>query len=351
MTIYFYLSIFFTSLCFYLFLKKQKININEDEIFKFLAIVLSLIASFRWKVGGDWETYLTTYERSNLSLINFDWSFIFELINYIFSSLQTGIYGVNLFVSSIFFLALYRLGKLLNFNLVLILLISFSLVYFNGIMGYVRQTLSLVFLIFSVECLLKDKKNFSLFMFSLAIFTHIASVVLFPIYFYLVFKNFKLAFIIILIVLFSSILGITRLEVAYREFVFKGMISLGALFRSIPLLICCIIYLIYRKKISTNTKILKFITDYLCFLSIFLILLIFLSPGFSAIADRLAFYMVIFQIIVIGQIFSKLIKYTNKNYLHYITFVSISYFSITFSWLIFGDYSVYWLDYNFLYLR
>ncbi len=351
MTIYFYLSIFFASLCFYLFLKKQKINIDEDDIFKFLAIVLSLIASFRWKVGGDWETYLITFERSKLSLINFDWSLVFELINYIFSSLQTGVYGVNLFVSSIFFLALYRFGKLLNFNLVLILLISFSLVYFNGIMGYVRQTLSLVFLIFSIEFLIKDKRYSSLFMFSLAIFTHIASIALFPIYFYLLIKNLKLIFVIMLIILFSSILGITRLEVAYNEFVFKGMISLGAFFRSIPLLICSLIYLIYRKKYFLNTKIFRFITDYLCFLSIFLIILILLSPAFSAIADRLSFYMVIFQIIVIGQIFSKLIKYTNKNYLHYLTFTSISYFSLTFSWLIFGDYSVYWLDYNFLYLR
>ena len=48
MTIFIYL--FFSSFLFILI--KQKININEDEIFKFLALILSLIASFRWKVGG-----------------------------------------------------------------------------------------------------------------------------------------------------------------------------------------------------------------------------------------------------------------------------------------------------------
>ena len=61
--------------------------------------------------------------------------------------------------------------------------------------------------------------------------------------------------------------------------------------------------------------------------------------------------MVIFQIIIISQIFNKVIKYKNKNYLHYFTFVSVSYFLLTFSWFIFGDYSIYWLDYNFLYLK
>ena len=351
MTIYFYLSIFFSSLFFYLFLIKKKININEDEIFKFLALILSLIASFRWKVGGDWETYLVTFERSNLSLINFEWSIVFEIVNYFFSFLKTGIYGVNLFISLIFFFALYRLGKFINSNLILIFLIFFSLIYFNGIMGYVRQTLSLVFLIFSIECLVKEKKYLCLLMFSFAIFTHIASIVMLPIDFYIFHKNLKFLFIMILIGLFSSILGFTRLEIAYNEFILKGMISLGALFRSIPLFICCVIYFIYRNKILFKFKALNFILDYLFILSIFLVLLVFLSPAFSAVADRLSFYMVIFQIIIISQIFNKVIKYKNKNYLHYFTFVSVSYFLLTFSWFIFGDYSIYWLDYNFLYLK
>ena len=215
---------------------------------------MSLIASFRWKVGGDWETYLVTFERSNLSLINFEWSIVFEIVNYFFSFLKTGIYGVNLFISLIFFFALYRLGKFINSNLILILLISFSLVYFNGIMGYVRQTLSLVFLIFSIECLVKEKKYLCLLMFSFAIFTHIASIVMLPIYFYIFHKNLKFLFIMILIGLFSSILGFTRLEIAYNEFILKGMISLGALFRSIPLFICCVIYFIIEIKFYLNLK-------------------------------------------------------------------------------------------------
>ena len=76
------------------------------------------------------ETYLITYERSRFDEINFNWSIIFELINY-FSLLKTGVYGVNLFISSVFYIALYRLVKSLKFDLLLILIISVSLVYFN----------------------------------------------------------------------------------------------------------------------------------------------------------------------------------------------------------------------------
>ena len=163
MTLYFYLSIFFVTIFSYIFVEKKVINIHKDDVYKFLVIILCLIASFRWKVGGDWETYLITYERSRFDEINFNWSVIFELINYFFSLLKTGVYGVNLFISSVFYIALYRLVKSLKFDLLLILIISVSLVYFNGIMGYVRQTLSLVFLILSLDQYYKNKKQISFF--------------------------------------------------------------------------------------------------------------------------------------------------------------------------------------------
>jgi len=351
MTIYFYLSIFIVTIFSYIFVESKKINIDKNEIFKFLSIVLIFISSFRWGVGGDWETYLYTYERSNINFVNFSWSFIYELTNFIFSSLGTGIYGVNLFVSSIFFIALYRFGKLLNFDLLLILLISFSLVFFNGIMGYVRQTLSLVFFIFSLELFLRNKKDFSLAVFLIAVFTHLSSIIFLPIYFYSYFKNIKVILAIVAVSIMTVLLGFNILKIAFNEFVFKGMISLGASFRSITLIICCFIYLFYRKKLYSSFKNLKFITDYLFILSVFLIGLIFLSSAFSAIADRLSLFMVIFQIIIIGQFFNKVIKSKNKNYIHHAIFISVLYYLITFSWFIFGDYSIYWLDYNFMYFE
>ena len=90
MTLYFYLSIFLITIFSYIIVEKKIINIQKDDIYKFLAIILCLIASFRWQVGGDWETYLITYDRSGFDEINFNWSIVFEFINYIFSSLNTG---------------------------------------------------------------------------------------------------------------------------------------------------------------------------------------------------------------------------------------------------------------------
>ena len=103
MTIYYYLSIFASTLFAFIFLEKSKKKIDKNQIYIILAITFIIISSFRWKVGGDWETYLFTYNRSNPNLITFNWSFVFEIINYFFSNLRTGIFGVNIFVSSIFF--------------------------------------------------------------------------------------------------------------------------------------------------------------------------------------------------------------------------------------------------------
>ena len=49
-------------------------------------------------------------------------------------------------------------------------------------MGYVRQTLALAFLIYSLEYKLKNKQNYSLIMFTFAVFTHVSSMVFAPVY-------------------------------------------------------------------------------------------------------------------------------------------------------------------------
>ena len=218
MTLYFYLFLFLLILFSLIVVEKTKINIKREIIYAFLAIILTLISAFRWKVGGDWETYLFTYERSNLNLINFQWSFVFEIINFIFSRLGTGIYGVNLFIASFFFLALYRLGKILNLDIMLLLLISFSLIYFNGIMGYIRQTLSLTLIIFSIEFLLRNKLKLSTTIFITSIFTHISAIIFIPIFIFIHLKSLRELILLIFFIIISVIFGYNMLIIAYRNF-------------------------------------------------------------------------------------------------------------------------------------
>ena len=78
MTLYFYSSLFLTLIIFFVVVEKKKIKVKRDNIYVFLASVLTLIASFRWGVGGDWSSYLATYELDNYTLQNLRWSFFFK---------------------------------------------------------------------------------------------------------------------------------------------------------------------------------------------------------------------------------------------------------------------------------
>ncbi len=347
MTLYFYSSLFLTLIIFFVVVEKKKIKVKRDNIYVFLASVLTLIASFRWGVGGDWSSYLATYELDNYTLQNLRWSFFFKFLNLLFSYFGTGIFGVNLFVASMFFFALYRIGTTLKFDIILLILICFSLIYFNGIMGYVRQTLCLSFIMLSFDYLLRKKPNLSTLFFLFAVTTHVTTLVFAPIFIILQIKNFHRLIICLILIAFITFTASDLLIITFNEFVNKERFSAGSIYRSLPLILCCIVYLLFRKKIITNSKDFNFVLDYLLILSIFLILIIFFIPKISALADRFSFYSIIFQIYVIGTFFSKIIKNNSKIYMHSVIFVSISYFLITYAWFIFGDYSVYWLDYKF----
>ena len=189
MTIYLYISLFVILLFAFILFETKKIKVKRNYIFIFLSILLILISSFRWKVGGDWETYLSVFERATYSDPQLKWSLTFEIINSFIALIGGGIYGVNLIIASLFFISLYRLGRILNFDLILLLLITFSLVYFNGVMGYVRQTLCLTFLIFSAEFLVRKKNYLFTLLYILSLTTHISAIIFAPIYFFIHFKN------------------------------------------------------------------------------------------------------------------------------------------------------------------
>ena len=253
MTIYFYISLFVILLVSFIILETKKISIDRKNFFIFLSILLILISSLRWKVGGDWETYLFVYERATYNYPQFQWSLTFEFLNSFVSLIGGGIYGVNLIIASAFFFSLYRLGRVLNFDLILLILISFSLVYFNGIMGYVRQTLCLTFLIFSTEFIFRKKYHLSTLFFILAVTTHISIIIFMPIYLFIHLKNIRNVLVILFISTILILFYNHLLFVAYEQFVKLGRISVGAIYRAIPLFICCAIYYKYRKKFSIHT--------------------------------------------------------------------------------------------------
>ena len=349
MTVHLYSLIFFFIICSYIFSKKF---LDDPEVIKisiYISCLLILISGFRWKVGGDWDAYYQIVLDSTFDTLSFKWSFIYRLINVLSSKLFLGIYGVNLIVTTLFFYALYKIAKTLNFDFFLLIIISYSLVYFTGIMGFVRQSVALSFLILFTCYLIKGKYKISIIYYFLALTTHSSVIIFVPILIYLLRSYKYLIFLILVAVLIFIYFNISIIISNINQFLNIGdMVSAGIRLRLIPLMICSLIFILFSKKILTKSKDLNFFIIYNFILIIILNSIFVLLPFFSAVIDRFNFFFFIFQIIIIGRFFSKIIKNNSNSYLKNASYVSVFYFTIFYIWIVFGHYAVFWQQYNFL---
>ena len=350
MTLYFYTLIYILLYFSFYYNFKLSLNISLKKFEIFTSIILIVISSFRWEVGGDWSTYLNIYDRSTINHISFQWSLIFELINFLSKKLLIGIWGVNLLVSVVLFYSFYKISKILKFDYLFILTILFSLIYFNILMGYVRQGLCLSILILSFCYILKNKKFISACLFLLAILTHMSVIIFLPLWIYF-YRSQKLTIVILCIsIFFAVIINYTFIFISFREFILKSyMISPGFNFRSIPLILNLLLFIFFYKKIFYEKSLTDSSLIYNSCLIIFLNLIVFFSGSFSAFVDRLNVFFTFYQIIIIGKLFIFVRKKLKYAYIHTATFVSFIYFFFTIAWFLYGDYSVYWLDYNFIF--
>ena len=349
MTVHLYSLIFFFITCSYIFSKKF---LDDPEVLKisiYMSCLLILISGFRWKVGGDWDAYYQIALDSSFNNLSFRWSFIYRLINVLSSKLFLGIYGVNLIVTALFFYALYKIAKTLNFDFFLLIIISFSLVYFTGIMGFVRQSVALSFLILFTCHLTKGNYKISLIYYFCALTTHSSVIIFAPILIY-VLRGYKyLIFLILVAILIFIYLNISIITSNINQFLNIGdMVSAGIRLRLIPLMICSFIFIFFSKKILTKSKDLNYFIIYNFILIIILNSAFILLPFLSAVIDRFNFFFFIFQIIIIGRFFLVIEKNNSDSYLINASFVGIFYFTMFYIWLVFGHYSVFWQQYNFL---
>jgi hypothetical protein len=348
MTIHFYSIIFFIMFCTYAYAKKFLNNTDTKKISKYLAVILIIISSFRWNVGGDWDAYYVISQDATFENLNFGWSFVYRFINTLSGKLFLGIYGVNLIVSILFFYSLYKLSKTLNFDFFLLMILSYSLVYFTGVMGYVRQTFALSFLILFVNYLIEGKNIFSIIYFFISVATHSSVLIFTPVLLYVFRKskfNIFLCITLILTFLFANFPSINN---NFYQFLNVEIMSAGIKLRLIPIFLCSIIFIFSFKKIFTKSEELNFFISYNFFLIILLNSLFIFMPFLSSIIDRLNFFFYIFQILIIGRFFLVIIKPNNKTYINYVSYISFLYFTLIYIWLVFGHYAVFWQHYDFI---
>lgn len=344
MAIYFAIFLSFLIPIFLPFAIEKKLNVVLLALcFLFLIIFVGL----RSEVGGDWNTYLKIYNSSDaMDIISTLYSLqdpaFYSLVK-LSNFLGWGIYGVNLAISSIFFLGLSALMKKSNFKL-LFLVIAMPYLIFVVSMGYVRQAAALGVLmhLYAYINSHNPKTIYMLGIILVAFLFHKSAILLLPLALML---NFQFSFIRTLILI--PIFAITGIILAYQLFLdyyhyATGLVqSNGAFIRQLMMLVPCLIFLRYRKIFSLYY-------DYR-FLRLIVIIVISVFPLVffaSTAVDRALLYFYPIQMIILCRLPEFIIDQTMKAL--YIIGVCLAYFLALYVWMNFSDHAYLWLPYKFI---
>jgi len=328
----------------------EKIKHSKISSFFYILVFIYLIIfnGFRYEVGGDWFNY-SAYFDNVLPYIDFS-NIIFHddpgywLLALVMYKLEWNMIGVDVVVSIIFFIGLYKLLKYQPYTW-LGLAVAFPYFIVVVSMGYVRQAAAIGFIMIGISYL-EDKKFIRyVIMVILAITFHKTAIIIlgFGAFYQKKGRFFKLiALLFIGIAVWFSFMS-SEFDKLYTNYIIAGMYSYGALIRLIMNGISAIIIFYFR-------KIWKFYFNDYMFWKIFAIgalSMFVLMPLSSTVADRLGLYFLPLQIVV----FSRLPVLIKRNSFYIKTVIIIYYFSVLLVWLNFAVNAFTWLPYqNFLFL-
>lgn len=327
-------------------------NFERRFLFYSFAIFLTLFVGLRYEVGVDWDNYLIHLDDAAEGQFNIALDGIslggkdpgYAMLNWIAIQLGYGIWFVNLVSSFIFFVYLFKfVEKLPNPWLVLTVSMPYLVIVFS--MNYTRQSIGFAFLLAGLIVLEEKKiKNFIFYILIASLF-HKTALVFIALALFL--KNGNRLFTILSVLVVATLGFFAILVETYdsliNQYIVEEMSSSGALFRVVLCAIPAIIFIIKRGKLEIldvrKKIILIFSLVSLCFVP-----LVLFTPYSTAI-DRLALYLIPIQLYVYSYIPKLFFKTAGK----YISLISISvvYFSLLIVWLLYSNYSEYWIPYQF----
>ena len=309
-----------------------------NKVFYFLIAYLIIFSGYKFNVGGDWNYYLTSFfifpDKFENSLLYY--------IYYLAYKTNISFHNTHLLISSIFFLYFAFLIRDYK-NKIFILSFSFPLFIFIVHLGFIKQSLAIIFFINSIYEYKKGKYVHSLFLIILAMISHY-SVIIFTFFFFD--KNFyknKYSLILILITIIFLIFNFEKVyfKVFYWIFDYEFATSKGAYLR-VTLVSLISIFLFYFRKIYFLSKSETYIIYYMTATSILFLILIIFLPNFTLV-DRLNYYLLPFQYIFIDKYL--VIKKSNIQKIKKVVIIVLN-LLVLISWLFYADHRDYWIPYN-----
>lgn len=320
------------------------------QILSLIFFVLTLIIGLKGTIGSDYGSYYLDfiyvkehYEENftfKTQSLDFFYEFLTNIIvatelSYNYLSFLIGI----IFISSIIFFA----GKEKDYLLIILIFLSYH--FFILGMGYIRQGLSIAFILFFIHFWRDQKIILSLVFFILAVLSHKFSIcygfLIFirpkgnwfhlNVYFYII---ASIGLLIISIYIFSINDLMYYIDVYTTEF------SKGVYYRILGFAICTIIFF-------SNKSFFKKRSDYryLYLSSNILLLTIPLSIIFSTMADRISTYFLPFALIILGSLSEIYDKSYSKKLKYFLVFII---FTHLFLWTNFSYQARYYVPFEML---
>ncbi len=324
---------------------------SEAKFFYLIFIVfLFLVTGFRYQVGADWFNYIEVYDifyNQNLksSLLITDPGY--GLLNYISQNLNIKeMWFINSLCAFFFYLCFYKVSIKFK-NLWLSLLITFSVTILTVTMGYTRQSVAIGFSLLAFTYLLDKKLLLFILCTVCAFLFHKSAIVLFSLIPIVLYKNILtnkiifyiysiVVFIILTVLLYWSSLDGSNVYTVQGE----AMSSTGTLFRWLIHLLPLTYFFFYGNILKRDNEDNYLIYKYLTLLVFYIL---FLSFGFSTLADRFNLYLVIYDVFILGTLYSHLNNFDRKVLLFLIFFFHSL---VLFFWFNFGIWSVAWVPYQ-----
>ena len=315
----------------------------------FLTLVYIIAIGLRYKIGCDWHAYVLMYqvvERLPFEKALFYTEPGYQALNILSYWLGFGYVGVNIASASIFMgglLALVRRQPLpwLTFTCAVPYLID------AVAMGYQRQSLAIGMIMLAINAF-ADRKvgQFIVFVLIGALF-HKTAIIILPLA--ILVNGFRLNAFSVLFLLGTVAIGsraiLVQSQAYYTNYVTANMHSGGALVRILMTGLAGALFILYRsrfRKLFSDSDIMT----YFAIASISVVPLLAVA---STATDRIALYLIPFQIVTFGR-FPIIFKNT-PFYFPAIFGIVISYSAVLFVWLNYSPEIAYcWLPYgNFIF--
>lgn len=319
---------------------------RRSNVFLFFgALIMMLLVGLRYKVGGDWFTYVFMFKHAGAEDLSQALSYGdpgYQLLNWISYQLGAQVWLVNLLSAGIFVWGLFRLCRTQPAPwLAAVIAVPYMVIVVA--MGYTRQAVALGILMAGIAAFLRGASlvRFAIYV-VFAAFFHKTAVIAFPV---VAFATQRNRFTNLMVVgagglaLYDAFLG-DAMDHFVQNYVKTHYSSQGAAIRIAMNMVATAVFVIFSKKLQFS-EIERKVWRNFSLASVAALMMLIITPSSTAV-DRVSLYLIPLQIGVISRVpllFDSKPLSTSMTVFYCAT--------VEFVWLNFAQFASAWVPYKF----